>query len=160
MDILYWSIIIVLFIISFVGLIFPIIPGVLFLVGGFIVYGFIYGFEHYSWIFWVIQGLFFVLLMLADYLANLFGVKKFGGSSAAIWGSTIGLLVGPFLIPGIGILIGPFLGAIIAELIVHKKTLRTAVKIGVGSLIGFLSGTLAKGIIQTIMIVYFFIVVL
>jgi uncharacterized protein len=160
MDIFYWVIITVLFLVAFIGLVYPIIPSVLFIVLGFLVYGFIYGFEHFSFLFWLVQGLFFLLLIGADYAANFFGVKKFGGSKAAIWGSTIGILVGPFVIPVLGIIIGPFVGAIVAELIVNRKDLKTAFKIGVGSLIGFLSGVITKGIIQLIMIGYFLIVVL
>ena len=74
-------------------------------------------FEPFGWFFWIIQGLFIVLLFVADYIANMIGIKKYGGSKAGIWGSTIGLLVGPFVIPFLGILIGPFIGAIGAEII-------------------------------------------
>lgn len=160
MDILFWSLIIVCFVISFIGLVYPIIPSVVFIALGIAIYGFVYGFEQFSILFWMIQILFFVLLLAADYLTNLFGIKKFGGSKAAIWGSTIGLLIGPFVIPVAGIIIGPFAGAIIGELVVHKTELKKAVKIGVGSLLGFLSGVVTKGIIQAIMIGYFLIVVL
>ena len=58
-----------------------------------------------------------------------------------------------------GIIIGPFLGAIVAELIVHRTDLVLAIKIGFGSVIGFVSGVLTKSIIQIIMIGYFLIVV-
>ena len=115
---------------------------------------------HFNWLFWTVQSLFVVLLFMADYVANIIGVKKYGGSKAGVWGSTIGLLVGPFVIPVLGIIIGPFLGAIIAELIVNKTDLVTAIKIGFGSVIGFVSSVLTKGIIQIIMIGYFLIVVL
>ncbi|MBE4907987.1 DUF456 domain-containing protein [Bacillus luteolus] len=160
MDILYWILIIACFIISFIGLVYPIIPSVVFIALGIAIYGFAYGFDHFSILFWSIQILFFILLLAADYLTNLLGVKKFGGSKAAIWGSTIGLLVGPFVIPVAGIIIGPFAGAIIGELIVHKTEFKKAVKIGIGSLLGFLSGVITKGIIQAIMIGYFLVVVL
>jgi uncharacterized protein len=160
MDILFWTLIIACFVISFIGLVYPIIPSVIFIGLGISIYGFVYGFEQFSILFWMVQILFFALLLAADYLTNLFGIKKFGGSKAAIWGSTIGLLVGPFLIPVAGIIIGPFLGAIIGELLVHKTELKKAIKIGVGSLLGFLSGVIAKGIIQVIMIGYFIVVVL
>ncbi len=154
-----WSIIIVLFVIAFVGLVYPIIPSVLFIAGGFLVYGFFQGFESLSFWFWLVEGLFLLLLLGADYATNLLGVKKYGGSKAAVWGSTIGLLVGPFLIPIVGIIIGPFLGAVVAELLVHKKSFKDALRSGLGSLLGFLSGVLAIGLIQAIMIIYFFIVV-
>jgi uncharacterized protein YqgC (DUF456 family) len=160
MEILYWIIVIALFIGAFVGLIYPIIPSVLFIGLGFIAYGLLFSFEELHIWFWIIEGLFISLLFIADYLGNLIGVKKFGGSKAAGWGSTIGLLAGPFVIPVAGILIGPFLGAILAELIVEKKELKQAIKVGVGSVIGFLSSTIVKFFIQVVMLVYFFITIL
>ncbi|MFI8575278.1 DUF456 domain-containing protein [Rossellomorea aquimaris] len=159
MEIFYWGIIIVLMILAFVGLIYPILPSVLFLIGSFILYGVFFSFEPFSWLFWTVQVLFVILLFGADYMANLIGVKKFGGTKAGIWGSTIGLLVGPFVIPVIGILIGPFLGAIIGEWVVHRSNLKTAVKVGVGSVVGFISSVVTKGIIQIVMAVYFFFVI-
>ncbi|WP_456278272.1 DUF456 domain-containing protein [Bacillus sp. AK128] len=159
MEFVYWSIIILLFLGSFVGLIFPIIPSVLFIGLGLVLYGVFFSFEALGVWFWVIQGLFVALLFIADYAGNLIGVKKFGGSKAAGWGSTIGLLVGPFVIPFAGIILGPFIGAILAELLIAKKGFKEAVKVGVGSVIGFLSSTIVKLIIQTLMIIYFFIVI-
>lgn len=159
MEYVYWAFIIILFIIAFVGLVYPIIPSVLFILGGFLLYGFLFSFESFSWLFWVIQILFVLLLFGADYVANLIGVKKFGGSKAGVWGSTIGILIGPFVIPIFGILVGPFLGAIIAEFAVNKKSWKEAVKIGFGSVIGFISSVITKGIIQAIMIGYFVLVI-
>ncbi|HBT72233.1 MAG TPA: DUF456 domain-containing protein [Lysinibacillus sp.] len=159
MEVIGWILVIACFIISFIGLVYPIIPGVLFLVGGFLLYGVFFSFAELSWWFWVIEILFVVLLFGADTVANAFGIKKFGGSNAGMWGSTIGLLIGPFVIPVAGILIGPFLGAVIAELVVEKRTLNEAVKSGVGSLIGFLTSTIAKAVIQIVMIIVFFIAI-
>ncbi|QIC46552.1 DUF456 family protein [Lysinibacillus sphaericus] len=156
MEVVGWILVVACFIISFVGLVYPIIPGVLFLVGGFLLYGLFFSFAELSWWFWIIEILFVVLLFGADTLANAFGIKKFGGSSSGMWGSTIGLLFGPFVIPVAGILIGPFLGAVIAELIVEKRTFSEAVKSGVGSLVGFLTSTIAKAVIQIVMIIVFF----
>lgn len=159
MEVVGWILVIACFIISFVGLVYPIIPGVLFLVGGFLLYGLFFSFAELSWWFWVIELLFVVLLFGADTLANAFGIKKFGGSNAGMWGSTIGLLIGPFVIPMAGILLGPFLGAVIAELIVEKRTFSEAVKSGIGSLVGFLTSTIAKAVIQIVMIIVFFIAI-
>lgn len=159
MDIVAWVIIIVLFVIAFIGLVYPIIPSVLFILGGFITYGLFYSFSNLPWWFWVIELLFVALLFVADTIANIVGVKKFGGSKAGMWGSTIGLLIGPFIIPFAGILVGPFIGAIIGELIVERTTIQQAIKVGVGSVIGFLTSVFTKGIIQTVMIIIFFIAI-
>jgi uncharacterized protein len=160
MDVLYWSLIIALFIVAFVGLIYPIIPSLVFVVGGFLLYGIFYSFEPFTWFFWAIQIMFILLLFSADYMANMIGVKKYGGTKAGIWGSTIGLLVGPFIIPIFGIIIGPFLGAVIAELVIHRKGVVEAMKIGVGSVLGFVGSVIAKAIIQIFMIIYFLFYVL
>lgn len=159
MDIVAWILIIAFFAIAFIGLIYPIIPSVIFIIGGFIVYGLFYSFSDLPWWFWVIEILLVVLLFGADTVSNLVGVKKFGGSKAGMWGSTIGLLIGPFVIPFAGILIGPFLGAVLAELFVTKSSWEQALKTGVGSLIGFLTSIVTKGIVQIGMILLFFIVI-
>ncbi|WFA03735.1 DUF456 domain-containing protein [Bacillus sp. HSf4] len=160
MDVLYWLIIAAMFAVAFAGLVFPIIPSVVFIVAGFVLYGFLFTFGDYSYIFWIVEGIFTAVLFAADYVTNLLGIKRFGGSRAAIWGSTAGLLIGPFAIPVAGIILGPFIGAVAGELIVHRKDIKTAAKIGVGSLIGFISGVFAKGVIQLIMIGFFLYTVL
>ena len=103
MEIVGWIVAIIMFIIAFIGLVYPIIPSVVFVVGGFLLYGLFASFEEMNWLFWIIQALFVILLFGADTLANIVGVKKFGGSKAGMWGSTIGLLIGPFVIPVAGI---------------------------------------------------------
>jgi len=160
MEVLYWSIIILLIVLAFVGLVYPVIPSVLLVIGSFLIYGAFYSFEPFNWLFWMIQGLLVVLIFTADYLANLLGVKKFGGSKAGIWGSTIGLLLGPFVIPVAGILIGPFIGAIAGELLVNRTSFKLAVKIGVGSVLGFIGSVVTKAIIQLFMVSYFLFLVL
>lgn len=159
MEIVGWSLIIVCFIIGFIGLVYPIIPSVIFIIGGFLLYGLFFSFAELPWWFWLIQSLFVVLLFGADMIANAFGVKRYGGSKAGIWGSTIGLLIGPFVIPFAGIIIGPFLGAFVAELLITRTSIKQAIKTGFGSVIGFLTSVFTKGIVQVVMIVIFFFVV-
>lgn len=160
METIYWIIITIVFLIAFIGLIYPIIPSVLFILAGFLLYGVFFSFEPFNWWFWTIQILFVILLFGADYISNLFGIKRFGGSKAGIWGSTIGLLIGPFVIPVIGIILGPFIGAVAGELIVNKTRFGQAVKIGFGSLIGFITSIVTKGIVQLVMVGYFLLEVL
>ncbi|REB10016.1 DUF456 family protein [Sporosarcina sp. BI001-red] len=152
MEWIAWIVASLFFAIAFLGLIYPIIPSVLFIIGGFLLYGLIDTFSSMGWLFWTIQLLFTILLFGADTLANLFGIKKFGGSNAGGWGSTIGLLVGPFVIPVAGILIGPFLGAVIAELLITRSGFKQALRSGVGSLIGFLTSVLVKAVVMIVMI--------
>ncbi|MGG5255034.1 DUF456 domain-containing protein [Neobacillus sp. SM06] len=157
---LYWGIIGILFVLAFVGLIYPILPSALFLIGGFLAYGLFFGFSALGWFFWVVEAFFFVLLFGADTIANLIGVKKYGGTKAGMWGSTIGILVGPFVIPIVGIIAGPFIGAALAEMVVHRRSLPESLKVGFGSVIGFITSVLAKIIVQAVMIGYFLFVTL
>ncbi|ARF15840.1 DUF456 domain-containing protein [Sporosarcina ureae] len=150
-----WTLAIIMFAIAFVGLIYPVIPSVIFILAGFLLYGAFVSFEELTWLFWAIQILFVLLLFGADTFANLVGVKRFGGSKAGMWGSTIGLLIGPFVIPVIGILAGPFLGAIIAEMIFARTSIKQAFRTGVGSVVGFLTSVVVKGILMVVMIVIF-----
>ncbi len=156
MEWLGWILIIASFVIAFIGVIYPIIPSVVFVILGFVIYGLFFTFTELTWLFWAIQVLFIVLLFGSDMAANALGVKKFGGTRAGVWGSTIGLLIGPFVIPVAGILVGPFLGAVLAELIVTREGFKQAIKSGIGSLIGFLTSSLAKIIILILMIIIFF----
>ncbi|WP_342543476.1 DUF456 family protein [Paenisporosarcina sp. FSL H8-0542] len=159
MEIVGWGLIIISFVIGFIGLVYPIIPSVIFIVGGFLLYGVFFSFAELPWWFWLIEVLFVILLFGADMMANAFGVKKYGGSKAGIWGSTIGLLLGPIVLPFAGIILGPFLGAIIAELLFARTSIKQAIKTGFGSVIGFLTSVITKGIVQIVMIVIFFWVV-
>lgn len=146
MEIVGWIVILLFFAVGFVGLVYPIIPAVLFIFGGFLMYGLFFSFADLPWWFWLIESLFVILLFGADMVANAFGVKKFGGSKAGLWGSTIGLIIGPFVIPIAGILIGPFIGAILAELIFNRSTIKQSINSGIGSVIGFITSVFTKEI--------------
>lgn len=159
MEIIGWVLISLCFIIGFIGLIYPIIPSVIFILGGFLLYGVFFSFAELPWWIWLIEILFVILLFGADMMANAFGVKKYGGSKPGIWGSTIGLLIGPFVLPFAGIILGPFLGAILAELLITRSSIKQAFKTGYGSVIGFLTSVITKGIVQIVMILIFFWVV-
>ncbi|GKU80344.1 DUF456 domain-containing protein [Paenibacillus sp. L3-i20] len=154
MDILGWSLIIILFIIGMAGTIYPILPGVVAIYGAFFVYGFFFSFSEFGVFFWIIQTLILVVLFVADYAVSAWGVKRFGGSKASIVGSTIGLIFGPFVIPAFGLIIGPFAGAVIGEMI-SGKNFEHSLKVGWGSLVGLFTSVVVKIILQLLMIILF-----
>ncbi|MDQ0156720.1 DUF456 domain-containing protein [Robertmurraya andreesenii] len=154
MDILFWLLIIVCFIFSFVGLIYPIIPSVLMIWIGIVLYHFAINSNELSWISWTMFVLLTVLLFLADFLANLHFVDKAGGSKWGMRAATIGLIIGSFVLPPFGILIIPFALVFLTELM-QKNTAEASLKVATATLVAFLSGTLAKALIQLIMIAVF-----
>lgn len=156
MAVLGWTIIAALFALGMAGAVFPILPGALAIYAAFFVYGLFFSFEPFGFWFWTIQTVIVVVLFAADYMVNAWGVKKYGGSRASVVGSTIGILIGPFVIPAFGLIIGPLAGAIIGELI-HGSSMDRAIKVGWGALVGLFTSTVVKIIMQAAMIVIFII---
>ncbi|WP_227936989.1 DUF456 domain-containing protein [Alkalihalobacillus deserti] len=159
MTIVLWILIIAFFILSFVGLIFPIIPSVAALWGGFLLYVFLIDAGELSVWFWIGTGLLTLLILGSDLIASQFFVKKYKGSK---WGermAAIGVILGSFIYPPIGLIVVPFILVFVAEMIASKNA-NHAVKVAIASLFAFLSSTFAKFIIQLVMISWFFIEVI
>jgi len=154
-----WIIVIVLFLIGMAGAVYPVLPGAVAIYAAFFIYGWMMGFEPFGLWFWLTQTTILIVLLIADYLVSALGVKRFGGKRASVIGSTVGLLVGPFVIPVAGLLIGPFIGAVIGELLVGTE-FKQALRAGLGALVGFFSGLVVKVILQLLMILLFIIWVL
>lgn len=124
---------------------------------------------QFSWQFLTVWAVIVVVIQLLDYFIPAWGTKKFGGTKWGVWGSTIGLFVGLFMGP-MGIVIGPFLGAVVGELLYfnrHPQTAQSsdeieknsqfnrALRAGLGSFIGLLTGTIIKLICCGMMVFYF-----
>lgn len=154
-----WIIIIILFILSYVGIVFPLIPSALVLWVGFFLYQFLIDGDQLTVLFWIAMALFTILLIGADLIANSYFVKKFGGSKWGERGAVIAVIVGSFIMPPFGILIIPFITVFTIEMI-QRKTFKDALYASVGSLLAFLSGAVAKVVIQTIMIIWFILTVI
>ncbi|MDO9573498.1 MAG: DUF456 domain-containing protein, partial [Candidatus Contubernalis sp.] len=105
------------------------------------------------------QALVVGLIYLIDYFSVVLGVKKYGGSRYAGWGAAAGILVGIVTLGPLGVIVGPFAGAVLVEILMGRTT-QEAVKVGIGSLLGFLGGTFIKLLIEVIMVIWFFITIL
>lgn len=154
METLLWVIVIVLFALSFIGLVMPIIPSSIALWLGFIIYHFFINQSELTVIFWFIMFVFTAILIVSDFMANRFFVNKFGGSKKGEYAAMIGLIFGVFIWPPVGIILVPFIAVLVVELS-QQRTFREAVYSSIGSIIGFLSGMAIKVIIQVLMISIF-----
>lgn len=137
-----------------VGCILPVIPGVPLAYGGLILLH-LTDKVDFTWRFLIIWGIVTIVVQVLDYVIPAWGTKRFGGSKWGVWGSTIGLLVGLFM-GFAGIVIGPFCGAVLGEILyfnrhpqpsedTHSKSnLHQALRAGLGSFMGLLTGTLLK----------------
>ena len=122
---------------------------------------------QFSWQFLLLWAVVTIVIQVLDYFIPAWGTKKFGGSKWGVWGSTIGLVVGLFMGP-MGIVVGPFAGAVLGELMYFNRhpqcadnqtansNLNRALRAGLGSFIGLLTGTILK-LISCGMMVYYFV---
>jgi uncharacterized protein YqgC (DUF456 family) len=143
MDILFVVIGFFLMLLGILGSILPVIPGTPISWAGLIVL-FLAPSLEFDWTFITITGIVAIFIYVMDYIIPAMGTKKFGGSRAGAWGTTIGLIVGIIAPIPLGILIGPFLGALIGELIFNETEGPKAFKAALGSFIGFLASTFMK----------------
>lgn len=154
-----WLLIIVSFIISFIGIIVPVIPGILFLWLGFIAYHFLIDATDLNAFFWIVMVLFTIVILGSDFVIHYFFVDQFGGSKWSKWGAIAGVFIGIFIYPPIGMIVVPLVIVIAIELWL-KKPFKHALKVALSTLAGFLSSAVAKVFIQIVMIIIFAIFIL
>ena len=154
MNVVFIAAAICLAIVGIVGAIVPGIAGPPFSYLSVLAVSFVEGVEH-SVTFLVVMGVIAAVIFTLDYIVPVWGTKKFGGSKAGMWGSTIGLLVGLTLTLffNAAILAGPFFGAYFGERIA-KTPNKQAWKAAFGSFVGFLVGTLLKLVYAFVCLVF------
>ncbi|MFZ5652137.1 MAG: DUF456 domain-containing protein [Bacillota bacterium] len=136
------------------GTILPALPGAPLIWLGMLIYGIFTGFSKLSLWFYLGQALAVGLIFFIDYAANAWGVRRCGGSRAAVAGSILGVLLGIVVMGPLGIVFGPFIGAVAGEIAV-RKPFASAVRSGVGSIIGMIGGMAFKLVVEAGMIIWF-----
>lgn len=141
-NIALWCAAVLLIAAGLVGTVAPALPGVLLIYGGMLLAAWIDDFSRIGWQTLTLLGLLTLLTFAADLLASVLGAKRVGASRLALAGSVIGGLVGMlFALPGL--IFGPFVGAVAGELLARQR-LQQAARVGLGTWLGLLFGTLAK----------------
>lgn len=159
MNFLIWIVILFLFLLSFVALVYPVLPSVSAVWAGFLFYHFFINSMELTSLFWFVMAIFTLFLLLSDIFASSLSVKKYGGSKLGERVAGVSVVVGSFIYPPIGIILLPFIAVFLAEWS-QERSLREAWNSALGSLIGFFRGQIATAIIQLIMIIWFFLTVL
>ncbi|KFZ39884.1 MULTISPECIES: DUF456 domain-containing protein [Thermoactinomyces] len=159
MDMLWWAIIILLFILAYVGLVAPALPDAPLMIAGFAVYHFLIDSEPLGFGFWITTLILAILLILVDYFSSSVAVKKYGGNAASVTAAIVGVVLFPFIMGPVGVIVGPFLCVFVLELLL-KKSFSKALYIAYGTLVGFLGGILMKLIVMTGLIIWFLVLVL
>ena len=149
MDLLFIIIGFILMLVGIMGSILPVIPSTPISWAGLILL-YLSPSLAFDWPFIVITGVVAIAIYVLDYIVPAVGTKRFGGSRAGVWGTTIGLIIGLIAPIPFGILIGPFVGALVGELLFNNTKGPEALKAAIGSFFGFLASTFMKFFATTI----------
>ena len=142
----------VLLILGLLGIIIPGLPGPPLSFIGILLIHFFTG-TQFSTSFLLTWAFIVILVFLLDYFMQVWGVKKFGGGRKATIGTFLGLFAG-LIFPPIGLLIGPFIGAFIGALLEVQDDNTRALKVAIGSFIGFVTGTILKLVVSSVLLYY------
>jgi uncharacterized protein YqgC (DUF456 family) len=136
--------------VGLVGSVAPVIPGPALICIGTLVYAWYTDFAVISGTVVGIQAGLALLSAALDYGASLVGAQRYGASRWGVYGAVAGGIAG--LVAGgiAGMIIGPCVGAVLGELLYGRGLARSA-RVGMGTLIGFLGGTIGRLVIALIM---------
>lgn len=142
MQTIYYALAAILVLVGVAGTVLPALPGVPVVFAGMCLAAWAGGFEQVGPVMLVVLGLLTALSLIIDFMAAAMGAKRVGASRLAVVGAVIGTFAGLFFGP-VGLLAGPFVGALLGELI-HVREIRHATRVGIGTWIGVVVGTVLK----------------
>lgn len=131
----------------------PAVPGPPLVLAAAVVHRLVFGQASINNLVLIILVLLTALALAFDFMASIFGTRKFGATWRGMVGAVVGGIIGLFFsLPGI--ILGPFLGAMLFEM-VGDKEFKEAVHAGVGATVGLLLGVAGKFSIGVVMIILF-----
>lgn len=137
-----WLLAIVLIVVGLLGVVLPALPGVPLMYAGMLLAAWSENFQRIGWFALTVLGVLTAIGVIIDFAASAMGAQRVGASRRAIWGAFIGAVIGLFFgLPGL--ILGPFIGAVVGELSVHGR-LQDAGRVGIGTWLGLVFGTLVK----------------
>lgn len=139
---LYYALAVILILVGIAGVILPALPGLPLVFAGMLLAAWAGDFQQIGWVTLVVLGLLTLLSVGVDFFATLLGAKRVGASKKALLGAVVGTFAGLFFGP-IGLFAGPFVGALLGELW-HGREIGQAAKVGLGTWLGILLGTVLK----------------
>lgn len=145
MDILFWTIAILLMLIGIAGTVLPVIPGIPMIFGGIVLAAWIDDFQRISLLTLFVLAIPTLFSIVIDYIAPGVSARGAGASKAGVAGALIGTILGIFT--GFwGLLFMPLAGAAIGEYLA-RRDLFQAGKVGTATWLGLIiAGVLKVGI--------------
>ena len=150
MDIALYLLAALLIVGGLAGAVLPALPGIPMLFGGIWLVAAVDHYRHLGLGWLLLIGALGVLGVIVDFVAATLGARRVGASRTALWGASLGTLIGMFFgVPGL--LLGPVAGALLGELASGTSVLRST-HVGIGTWLGLLFGTLVKLVISLMML--------
>lgn len=159
-----YCVLVIAMLVGIVGAVVPGIPGTSLILVAIVIWGAVRGFSDVT-VALIIGSVVFLLSFGIDFLATYWGAKKAGASNWGQIGSIVGFILGilgflPALpiggLPGlvVGLFFGPLVGAIVGEFL-YCKDATTAIKAGLGIVVGSVVGNLAQGVLAVLTVAVF-----
>lgn len=137
----------IMMVVGIVGTVLPALPGLPLVFAGMLLAAWAGDFEHVGGWTLAVLALLTLLSLGIDFLATAMGAKRVGASKPALIGAVIGTFAG-LAFGLIGVFVGPFIGALVGELLwlrgVGGQELGQATKVGLGTWLGIVVGTILK----------------
>ncbi len=141
-QVFYYVLAAVLVVVGIAGVILPALPGLPLVFAGMLLAAWAGDFQKIGWLPLIVLGGLTLLSVAVDFLATMLGAKRVGASRKALLGAVIGTFAGLFFGP-LGLIAGPFVGALLGEFW-HGRELGQAAKVGLGTWLGLLVGSVLK----------------
>lgn len=139
MDIFLLCVAIICAVLAIVGSVVPVLPGVILGYGALWVAlwsEMCHFSDHFMWIMAAVTAVVFVI----DYFLPPLIIRRMGGSKAAGWGATIGMIAGMIFTP-IGMMLGMVIGAFVGEYVLAGSDEKRSLRATFGAILGFVVGT-------------------
>jgi len=153
-----WVLSVLLILGGLAGTVLPALPGPMLVLAGIVLGAWIDDFARVGVGVIAVTADLAVLAWVLDTVAALMGARRAGASPQALVGAAIGTVVGLFM-GLVGVLFMPFVGAVAGELLAHRDQQR-ALKVGVGTWLGIVLGTVAKLALSLVMVGLFVVALL
>jgi uncharacterized protein YqgC (DUF456 family) len=150
MDVLLWSLVVLLIVAGIAGTLLPMLPGTALVFAGLLLGAWIDDFTLVSAVTVAVLGVLTLISWAVDYVSGVLGAKKVGATPQAVIGAAIGTVLGIFT--GLwGLVFMPLAGAAIGEYIAIRDMVQ-ARRVGVATWIGMMVGAVLKIAITFLMI--------
>jgi uncharacterized protein YqgC (DUF456 family) len=144
MDVLLLILGIGIIVAGIVSLALPVVPGVAIIYLGIVTVAWADDFTRIGPVMLLVMLALTLVALIADNVAGIFGARRAGASGWGVFGAGVGALTGlAFGLPGV--ILGPAVGALAFEYMKNPDLTRAG-KAGLGGLLGFFLGVVAKAV--------------